>query len=95
MYKCNICGREFDSKRGLSLHITKSHKDEKEELEKVVGNLKKAADKVYKDTHEIIKIYAFNDKEKKMKELWILKLNRDELKHNGFRIPLIVKAKNE
>lgn len=27
VFKCEICGREFSTKRGLSMHITKAHKD--------------------------------------------------------------------
>lgn len=94
-YKCPFCQKEFDSKNGLKVHIGKVHKKEKEKVSKAIEKMKADASKVTAETHEIINIFAFNEKENKMKELWILKLNRDELKENGFKIPLIVKAKNE
>lgn len=80
-FTCEECGKKFDSKRGLSIHKSQAHKEEKEDYGEVLsGTISEAKEKIEEmegpDFEKLLQLEKENKDRKGMKKF--LKKNLED-----------------
>jgi ribosomal protein S24E len=72
VYECEECGKEFDSKRGLSIHQSQAHKEEEDYEEVLGGTISEAKDRINDmdspDYEKLLEVEKANKDRKGMKK---------------------------